>query len=171
MNPNEWLYPYQWVNITPPFTAGSNSRNRETLIKVIAQFDVETAQRYAPTKSETWCNIFVSDVSRALACEIPHWWSGHEMTANAMGRWLASADGLRNGWRPLKSGAEAAVMASKGFPAVASFINKEGVGHIAIVLPGDGSQVEIAQAGRKNFNKGPITAGFGTRVLQFYVHN
>lgn len=166
-----WIHPYQWVNITAPLTSGTTQRSPEILFRIVKQFQVETQARYRATIQDTYCNIFVSDVTRALACEIPHWMAGKEMTANAMFRWLANEDGKRNGWTAAMDAGEAVGFASRGYPVVVAFENKQGPGHIAIVLPSDKAVVEIAQAGRVNFERAELAKGFGSRTVRFFIHN
>lgn len=165
-----WLHPYQWIEVTAPLTGGSTYRKPELLQKIVDQFGVVEHPRYRPNGKETYCNIFVSDVTRALACEIPHWWNRQELTANAMFQWVFSEQGKRNGWSVSKDPKEAAAFASKGFPVVAAWESREGPGHIAIVLPSTAG-VEIAQAGRVNFARGPLEKGFGNKPVLYFLHN
>lgn len=167
-----WLHPYQWVDITAPLTGGSAQRSPELLVRIVNQFQVETNARYRPTAKETFCNIFAADVTRALACPVPHWWNRSELTANVMARWLSKEEGKANGWSKASDAGEAIGFASRGFPVVAVWENREGgPGHIAIVLPSEKAAVEIAQAGRVNFARGPLEKGFGNKQVQFFLHN
>ena len=163
-----WLHPYQWVPVTAPLTSGTARRDARLLEQIVAQFEVETASRYRPTATATYCNIFLSDVTKALGCEIPHWWNGRELTANAVARWLAGEEGGQNGWT-LVSRRDAEIAANIGQPAVAVWANPKGVGHVALLVPSTG-ETQVAQAGRVNFSRGSLESGFGRREVVFYSH-
>ena len=62
----------QWRPVTPAITSSFNSRSPELYRAVIDQFQVETAERYRPFRNgNTYCNIYVWDVTRAMGAEIP----------------------------------------------------------------------------------------------------
>lgn len=168
MNP-DWLPTSPWVSCTAPLTSGTAIRTPQLLEQVVAQFAVETSTRYRPGRGKTYCNIFSWDVTRALGCEVPHWAVSKELTANDTAKWLSSAVGIRHGW---ESAAEpvARGYAAAGKPALAVWVNSSGPGHIAVVLPSRGEATYIAQAGAKNFSRGPLADGFGARKVSFYVH-
>ena len=155
------LHPWE-----PVFARRRSSRSKRdpfTYESVIDQFAVRTNLRYLKNRNgrgETYCNIFVWDVTRAMGAEIPHWLGadgsptttgrGRELTANDAIEWLRS-HGPRFGWRAVdRSGAQA--HANRGCPAIAAWLNPGGIGHIAVVRPGvlgeDGPIV--AQAGETN---------------------
>src|SRR5438067_1564270 len=88
--------PQPWKPTSPPLTNGSDNRSAANYAAVVKQFDVANNGRYTPNqqgKGETYCNIFLWDVTRALACEVPHWVDadgnpsavgiGKELNANA----------------------------------------------------------------------------------------
>ena len=169
-----WLPADQWRAATPPVQL---PRSGTLLHIVVRQFDVERHARYAPKDGKTWCNIFVSDVTSALGCPIPHWVTtagrpsthteagARELTANQTQDWLREL-GVKFGWRPAKAD-EAAERANGGFPTVATWKNPAGSGHIAVCIPGG-----IAQAGKENFNLGSLERGFGTgREILFFTHD
>jgi hypothetical protein len=150
-------------------TSCPNCRSAEQLAAVVQQFNVATDARYQPQGGTTFCNIFVWDVTRALAAEIPHWWVGHEMNANALYDWL-SAHGGDYGWTAC-SADDASAAAAAGKPAVAVWKNPSGgPGHIAVVIPTpDGlSGVYIAQAGARCFYGEALNHGFGNLVPTYY---
>ncbi len=163
-----WLHPYQWVPVTAPLTSGTARRDARLTDQIVQQFELEISARYRPTATSTYCNIFLSDVTKALGCEIPHWWNGREVTANTMARWLAGEEGKQNGWTPV-SRRDAEIAANSGQVAVAVWGNPQGVGHVALVVPSS-DETQIAQAGRVNFSRGSLESGFGRREVVFYSH-
>jgi len=165
-----WASQSPWVPVTAPLTSGTALRSPDLLVQVIAQFEVETTPRYAPRNGKTYCNIFVWDVTRALGCEVPHWWLSTELTANALAGWLAKV-GPIHGWE-MAHKKVACAYAKEGKPAIAIWKNPgAGPGHIAVLVPSRfESETEIAQAGKTNFSRGSLTRGFGARSVTFYVH-
>lgn len=159
------------IPITAPLSNGSMDRAPDKLVKVIEQFNVEKSPRYAGVQGLTWCNRFVSDVTRALGCEVPQWWPTGPATgvakmlrANDMQEWLLD-EGVEQGWKECKE-KEAQEAAAKGQVAIVTYLNRRGSGHIAIMRP-DGT---IAQAGIRNFNRDSIAQGFGNVPLRFFTH-
>jgi hypothetical protein len=167
-----WLSPRQWEPVTAPITNGSDNRSPAALRAVVEQFDVVGQPRYAETAKATYCNIFVWDVTRALACEVPHWqYGGVELNANAMIRWLAK-ESKPHSWHPLTRD-QAIAYASEGKPAVVGWVNaKGGPGHIAIVMPDDGAGgLWLAQAGGTNDTRLSFSQAFGTHgPVYFFGH-
>jgi hypothetical protein len=110
-----------------------------------------------------------------MGAEIPHWVDGRELDANGVVDWLRNR-GAENGWRRV-SEAEAQEMANQGQPCVAVWKNPRGIGHVAIVRPGEYSSSEgpvIAQAGGNNYNLTRINTGFGADKrgqIEYYVHD
>ncbi|MCS7081165.1 MAG: LysM peptidoglycan-binding domain-containing protein [Chloracidobacterium sp.] len=171
-----------WEPINAPLQGDPANRNRATYDNVINQFAVGVNPRYARREGNTYCNIFVWDVTRAMRAEIPHWVDangnptavgrGRELDANATNQWL-NTHGGRFGWREV-SAEEAQRLANQGHPVVASWRNPGGIGHIAIVRPGEMTSrgPAIAQAGARNFNYGQLQDGFGNaRGVQFFVND
>lgn len=161
-----------------PETHVYSERVPENLHKAIEQFDVEHNIRYRPWLGRTYCNIFVWDVTCALACEIPHWVTkdglhapplgvgARELNANATYQWL-SIHGGEHGWQRVASQDEAEMRADLGYPTVPVWYNSEGgSGHIALLLP----HGRIAQAGRRNGIM-LLEQGFGAHTPDFYTHN
>ena len=64
-------------------------------------------------------------------------------------------------------------MANQGNPAIASWRNPSGIGHIGVVRPGEVTSrgPALAQAGGRNFNDGHVMDGFGNRQVEYWVHN
>lgn len=160
----------RWETTQAPLASLEGQRTRALYDAVIDQFDVARNPRYARRGGDTWCNIFAWDVTRAMGAEVPHWASGRELDANSMHRWLAR-EGAARGWRRVTA-QEAQTWANLGRPAVATWYNPQGTGHVAIVRPGalTGRGPTIAQAGARNFNHGQLQDGFGQRPAVFWVH-
>lgn len=157
-----------WGNIPPWLPVDLPDSRKQTLHDIITALDVEKALRYAP-RGDTYCNIFVWDVSRAAGCEIPHWYDlqtgqyrevGHgiEMHANRMVDWL------KGNWAEMVRDA-AFDAAAAGYLVVCGWRNPGGIGHVAVLLP----EGTIAQAGASNFVGKPINHGFGKYPVRFFA--
>jgi peptidoglycan hydrolase-like protein with peptidoglycan-binding domain len=171
----------------PPVRGDPARRNASTYNNVINQFAVGNNPRYTPRDSsgdgvrDTFCNIFVWDVTKAMGAEIPHWvdgkgnptgvGQGRELSANGTVDWLHQ-NGNRHGWRKV-SAQEAQAMANQGHPAVAVWKNTGGIGHVAVVRPGEVTSQgpAIAQAGARNFNNGHVKDSFGNRPVEYWVND
>lgn len=184
----DWEIDGQWEQATAPLTNGTTDRTREHYDLVLDQFNLEDP-RYQPVKDpatgnlHTFCNVFVADVTRALACPIPavrlfaappdnevRW---REMRANHQARWLRSQRAQINGW--LEVDCEGAKLrAEKGCPTVVVYDSEdESPGHIAMVRPATGNDarsVAIAQAGVTCFSFGRLERGFGNKPVHFFAH-
>ncbi|MCL2012245.1 MAG: hypothetical protein FWG75_05595 [Cystobacterineae bacterium] len=181
----------------------ANNRSAQNYNEVIDQFVVGVNHRYQKGQqggSETYCNIFVWDVTRAMGAEIPFWTDkkGNAITppeneehktellnkgykpntANDMHDWLEK-NGAQNGWIKVTAD-DAQKAANKGQLTVASWKNTEvdnngkpRSGHVGIVRPGKTNKngPALAQAGRNNFNKGHVKNGFGQNPVSYWVHN
>ncbi|MBL8954131.1 MAG: hypothetical protein JNK82_25365 [Myxococcaceae bacterium] len=165
--------------IDAPLTSTSADRSAEEYDAVIDQFAVETNPRYAQRNGNTYCNIFASDVTRAMGAEIPHWVDasgkpvgqgmGTELDANATNAWL-NQHGSEYGWRQV-SAEEAQAMANEGHPVVASWANWGGIGHIGVVRPGDMQNgPALAQAGAQNVNDAHVYDIFPRNGTEFWAH-
>ena len=183
-----------WVPTNPPIRGDASCRSAGMLNQIIGQFDVESTARYTPHKygSDTYCNIFVWDVTSALGCEIPHWIDAEtgaprqypdikgavELGANATYGWLNN-HGEEYGWHEVSAG-EAQMYANKGYPAVTTWKNPGGgAGHVQIVRPAaDGAYdasrgVAVAQAGGHNYEYTYTGSIYGSNSLpqvRYYVH-
>lgn len=135
----------------------------------------------------THCSAFVASTAKRLGVYIlrpPQ--HGQELLANAQNEWLP-VEGAREGWRPLKSMAEAQDAANHGELVVASYHNHRDnkPGHIAIVRPSakslhalavDGP--DIIQAGTVNKNQTTAREGFSghpaawrDNEIEYYEHD
>jgi len=171
----------QWRPTTPAITSDLNSRSPELYRAVINQFQVETAERYRPFRNgNTYCNIYVWDVTSAMGAEIPLYTDpatgqpryypdtrgAKSMGAIAMEQWLSTC-GPAYGWR--EADAETAQMyANRGKPAVTT---AGSLGHVQIICPSrDGKfdkirGVTVAQAGRIVTNYTNISSIYGSSSL------
>ena len=174
-----------WEDIAPPITNESRNRNPDLYNAVLDQFSVSINPRYRKnqqSENETYCNIFVWDVTKAMGVEIPHWvdengrsvpqFSGTEQGANDMVDWLEKFGGDK-GWRKIDVEA-AQAMANLGMPVVATWMNPGGIGHIAMVRPGRMSEKDgpaLAQAGAINSNHTTVGEMFGDKEVIYFYHD
>lgn len=178
-----------WETASPGLVNTAAQRAPSLYRAVIDQFDVENNARYAVKNGNTYCNIFLWDVTRAMDAEIPHYTDpntgdiletgqgGQAMTANRISDWL-NTHGQRYGW--VEATPEQAQMyANSGRPAVTVWKNPPGHGHVQVVCPAeDGTYnaekgVTVAQAGRRLRNYCYITDIYGSNTLskvQYFVH-
>jgi hypothetical protein len=177
-----WLPTTPWLPVTAPITGGTTSRSAAITESVVRQWAVETSPRYRPRPAigggaDTYCNIFVCDVTTALGCAVPRWWQLgprlEHLTANRQHDWLKRI-GSEHGWsipsEPLA--AQRAVDAGRVAVAVWTNPNAGHSGHIAVVVPSRGEAgVWIAQAGARCFERAKLEAGFGSdKTPQFFIH-
>ncbi len=174
--------------VNAPLHGAPGQRDAATYDQVIDQFGVETNPRYTPRDSDgngtrdTFCNIFMWDVTSAMGAEIPHWVDaqnnpakpGHgnrELNANAAVGWLSSY-GSKHGWREVSQDT-AQAQANKGHPTVVVWKNTGGIGHVAVVRPGQVTDkgATIAQAGASNYNVTHVRSTFPkSATLKFWTH-
>lgn len=174
-----------WLPVDAPVRNSPSDRRPGRYQAVIDQFEVEKNPRYQQDqqgKGETYCNIFIWDVTCAMGAEIPHWvdkenhpaaiGEGRELDANGVIGWLQSQDS----WKNVDS-EQAQNLANQGFPVLATRLNPGDIGHIAIVRPGKYSSSggpAIAQAGENNFNHGDVAQGFKSapdnQEIEYYFH-
>lgn len=163
--------PWQDIDIPAADMAPGPAKLRE----VIKQLDVVKSKRYQPGAGKTYCNIFVTDVCRAMGFAPGHWvnTSGDpdvqstknmELSANHLVEWLHH-HGERYGWLPSERDA-ALDAAERGHLVIVAWKNPSGKsGHVAILLP----EGTIAQAGKKNFVGYTIREGFGTLPVEYFI--
>jgi hypothetical protein len=180
----------EWVPTTPAFVSNAGERSAEAYNAVTRQFDVTNAERYEPHRNgNTYCNIYVWDVTRAMGAEIPHYIDAQtgaireypdvngarELRAIDMGQWLATT-GREYGWREVDA-ATAQGQANAGRPAVAV---SSTVSHISMVIPSENGAynanlgVAVAQAGAKNTDYAYLTDIYsdqGIRSVKYFVHD
>ena len=171
--------------IFPPLTNAAESRNADDYEQLINQFAVGYNPRYLPGGGNTYCNIFVWDVTRAMDCPIPHWITkdgaiaepfaatAYEININGGVNWMQAYGVPDHGWKKLDA-ATAQEYANAGKAAAALWQNPTGGhGHTAIVRPGalTAKGPATAQAGSINFNSGHLQDGFGNLKPLFYGHD
>ena len=179
--------------VYPLITSDYTSRSPELYRQVINQFSVETNPRYAVNKAgrgDTYCNIFLWDVTRAMGAEIPHYVDpetnapmqypnvagAREMTANRIYDWLHE-NGADYGWYEVGP-EQAQMLANQGRPVVTALRNDSGHGHVQVVCPSsDGVYdpqrgVTIAQAGRHLTSYRPITGIYNASLprVSYFAH-
>lgn len=194
-----------WRPVAPAITSSFYDRHPDRYADVIDQFAVAANPRYQPRDSSgdgrtnTFCNIFVWDVTRAMDAPIPHWLRrgsnepladaevlaapdygrvaarAYELDASSTARWLAM-HGAGYGWHPATAQA-AQANANEGRPAVAVWASRSAEpGHMAVVRPGEFDSAAgpvIAQAGEQNWRRAHVRTGFGTERLPevvYFVH-
>ena len=176
--------------VDAPLRGDPKEPDRVTYDNVINQFAVEVNPRYCPRDNDTYCNIFVWDVTRAMGAEVPHWVGpnnepvepmfaeqgrvipdqAHWMSANHTHLWL-NRYGPQYGWREV-SAEEAQASANLGHPTVASVFEVLDVGHTAIVRPGEMlNGPALAQAGIRNLNYAHVYDIFPREGTQFFVND
>jgi hypothetical protein len=182
-----------WLASNPTITSQVGERSASAYRAVINQFNVESNERYRVNKlgqDDTYCNIFAWDVSHAMGAEIPHYINAstgepaqsgsanvQELDANSMNDWL-NTYGKQYGWVQV-SAQQAQTYANQGMPAVTSWKNPNGHGHMQVVSPStDGTYnsargVAIAQAGEHLYNYNYSTAVYSANSLknvQYFAH-
>jgi LysM domain len=161
--------------VHPPLTDQPGQRDADVYAQVINQFAVGNNPRYLAGGGNTYCNIFVWDVTRAMGAEIPHWIDAagniaapgaphaSEITINGGVIWMENHGVPQRGWRQVTP-QEAQDAANAGSVAVVMWKNPTGGhGHTAVIRPGsiNSKGPASAQAGAINFNAGHVADGFG----------
>lgn len=179
--------------VSPSVTSSEGNRSAALYTAVIRQFNVTKNPRYAVNKNgnnDTYCNIFLWDVTRAMGAEIPHYVDpvtkapraypdvkgAKEMTANDIYDWLHSV-GEQYGWYKVTA-EQAQALANQGKPVVTAMKNDSGHGHVQVVCPSkDGGYntekgVTIAQAGRNLYDYAYVTQVYNASLskLTYFAH-
>ncbi|HTP94263.1 MAG TPA: hypothetical protein VMK05_00330 [Burkholderiales bacterium] len=127
----------------------------------------------------THCSAFVAAAAKQLGVYIlrpPR--HPQALLANAQYDWLESK-GAKEGWQPVRDGAEAQALANRGLLVVAAYRNRNDhkPGHIAIVRPSDKSRAaiqsegpQVTQAGGTNYRSTSLKQGFAAHPLA-WTHN
>lgn len=183
-----------WKAANPQLTGTVANRSADRLREIIDQFNVESAERYRPYRygGDTYCNIFVWDVTKALGAEIPHYVDAatgtprtypdikgaKELTASATYDWLLTR-GKEYGWKEV-SPKEAQAYANLGKPAVTAWKNTGGgASHVQVVCPSENGAydsirgVTVAQAGSQRDSYTHISSTFSSSKLKdvrYFVH-
>lgn len=167
-----WLHPDLATPLKPPLTSTQQNRSPTRLAFVVAQFLLETAERFRKRDidgkpgDETFCNFAAVAITSAMGAPLP------QMRANAIALWLEgqSVDEVSQ-WEEVNEHT-AQAMADEGQVAVAVWVNPSGgPGHIAVLVPSlDEPGTWIAQAGATNFTRGLLVKGFGDKQPRFFGH-
>lgn len=174
----DWLPEDIALPAVAPLVNVPGNRSKDALTVVVAQFRVESHPRYKARDidgngtRETFCNVFLSDVTAALSCHVPRRIGAVWMRANDMALWLSTQVGIDAGWIP-GDAAIAGLRVDVGRPTVAVWRNMTGAtGHVALVVPPPKGRLGlyVAQAGAVNSECMPLRAAFGTRPVSFYSH-
>lgn len=176
---------------TDTFSSVSSPNNSRMVKKVkdtIHDMNVVGNSRYArQSDGRTFCNIFVMDFCKKLGVPLPEYldWNmdgriDDYLNANEAFQWLKGTyarkgvqTGPELGWK-IVSDNKAAQLASQGKVVVAGWQNPKASepGHLAIIRPeSTKGNIQIAQAGWTNFEKGPIEKGFGARTITYFVYD
>jgi hypothetical protein len=135
----------------------------------LRMFAPSTSPRYQPRAGLTFCNIFISDVTRALAKhwlaeELPHRVDGAEQTMNMMIARLRIQHGASRWVRRATPIGQPVVR-----PTLVTWRSKKGSGHGAFVCPSDEptpddiADIRLAQAGQKCGIWLPLRECFGRK--------
>lgn len=154
-------------------------RSVEQMESVINQFQYDTNPRYTPRaippnpKTQTFCNIAVTDFLEHMGVLGPHWWIGRELSANTLVNWF-NIIGPSYGWTTV-SVQQAIDNANTGKPTIVGWKNPTGEsGHVAILRHQleAGPEPVIAQAGKTCFSRGLLSEGFGVYSSQvtYWAH-
>jgi len=179
---NQPILPLEWWRpTTPAITSTPADRHPTVYTAIINHFDVETSERYRPGREgNTYCNIYVWDVTRAMGAELPYYTNpttgepmyypdtkgAKYMGAIAMDAWLDKY-GAQYGWHEVDA-RTAQMQANMGRPVVTTSGQR---GHVQMVVPSkDGTYdpvrgVTIAQAGRIVTNYRHISGIYGANTL------
>ena len=180
-----------WKPCSPSLTSSVGMRSAQLYRDVISQFRVETSERYRPRDGNTYCNIFVWDVTAAMGAEIPHFVDygtgaprtypdvsgAMELDANGTLDWLVKT-GPQYGWREVTA-QEAQAWANSGRPAVTAWKNVGGIGHVQVVSPSNNGAydpvrgVAVAQAGASLYDYAYISSTYSASRLggvQYFIH-
>lgn len=163
--------PFRWEDIPNiPMLFRSPSLYEAAL----RQFRVDLAPRYQPRDGLTFCNIFISDATLALGCELPHLVDGKEQRMNDMIETVRDHDD----WHPFMHFDGAVRAANAGVPTLVLWHSGgNGPGHGAFVMPQEMpvslAAVKLAQAGAACGYGLSLGGCFGRKKrkeVEFWVH-
>lgn len=156
---------------TGAFNAAANvyltaTRTPEDIIDAAELISVDPSVQPGYAGQPDWCNRFLYLVLDKLGVTIP--FGQYGVRANDQIAWIAAGN---DGWYPTDAaGAQQAALA--GNIGIATYTNPVpgASGHVALVLPFDGSPIQIAQAGGTVSAQMPITSGFNLIPPVFFAH-
>lgn len=137
-------------------------------------------RRYRPVNANTFCNIFVNDITRILHCEMVN--NPANTTVAQMRLWLTQ-NGAANGWQehPSTAGNMAQNFVNDGHVAVMMWSNSVASDHVALIRPGQGRidaqgrfWPRVAQAGAIVSADLDASVSFGNlpeNFLSYYLHD
>jgi hypothetical protein len=140
----------------------------------LRQFRVDLAPRYQPRDGLTFCNIFISDATLALGCELPHLVDGKEQRMNDLIETVRDSED----WVQQFSYENAVAVANAGMPSLVLWHSGgNGPGHGAFVMPQEMpislAAVKLAQAGAACGYGLSLGGCFGRKKrkeVEFWVH-
>lgn len=152
-------------------------RGKLPVLMAVAECQLGSNPRYAPTLVDTYCSTFLWDCTRRLGCEVPHWVSpagapsaageigARELNANGIATWLRG-HGVDNGWMACTE-EHARETVEAGNVVIVVWENTRGPhGHCAVMV----DRGHVAQAGTVCSERMPLHTAFGNRTPEFYVH-
>lgn len=181
-------------------TSRAYSLKEELEGEIIDFLDVENSERYQPTKTQTFCNIYAHDFAMYMGYYIPRvWWTEKaikegntdkaiynsnviEMSVNSLYKWFDDY-GKEFGWERVEEIDSGQCLANNGDCVIllASNKNASRSGHITMVIPEDcnykakGTGKDFipvqSQAGRTNFKRGVVKWwGSSLNEVKMYVN-
>ncbi len=150
--------------MNPPFIV----RSPANLKRAIDSLKLETNPKYKKRditgdgRDETFCNQAVEALCALLEVPFPKGFLAREQIA-----WLTSAESRSNGWYEVTA-EKADELAELGRPVIIGWTNPDPKksSHVALMR----AAKRIAQAGAANFSDGPISWGFGARIVRMFAH-
>jgi hypothetical protein len=153
--------------------------------RIIDWLDVQRSQRYTPTATQTFCNIYAYDYATLCEAFLPRvWWTAAsirdrnfevrygqtvtEMNANALYNWFPT-HGNRYGWKEVNLN-EAQRHANEGKCVIMVAANKvrSRSGHITAVIP---ETDKLKAVGANGIIVHPLQSQAGRRNLKHFASN
>ena len=146
---------------------------------VFMKNNLKSANKFKYIRTNTYCNIYMWDVTKAMGVEIPHYMKQNsntvELNANMIAQWLNSS-GERYGWKEVGFN-EAIARANQGYPTVLAAYRPGKIGHVAMVSPnvsGDINTMYVAEAGGTNSDYAKVNLDWYERsgyIVKFYTND
>jgi len=171
--------------VTPPVLK-PDPAGTQKILDTIKALNVTQNPKYLPRDGNTYCNIFAMDFCKKMGVPFPEWLDWNKdgriddyLNANEAISWLNGSynkggvqTGAQLGWKVITAD-QATQYATQGKVVLAGWTNPVASqpGHLAVVRPDSTvGNIQIAQAGGKNFDKGAVTQGFGNRPVTYFVY-
>ena len=127
---------------------------------IIALFNPEKNNRYTPSETETWCQIWMMDMMNLMygpQYYVPHtvYYNGdnnstqRQSNANMFIESVMSYGGIGRGWVSIDA-QTAQGLAKDGIPIFAGAQNRVGSGHVFILMADKNGEIIVSQAGSQN---------------------